>query len=141
MLGTTVGIPVSTAVGLTLTLGTTLGNDHGTISGSIVLVGAALDAPYGIAVGFRQSVALRSRPVFDSSTSSVPGRYVSLVGQDFTDVFDATIVQYDGVDGDIIVDHAVVSVYPHDGAFTVYSNDFYGALEGTTVVTGDAEGQ
>ncbi len=58
--GPDVGVAVSNAAGLTLTLGSTLGIDEGIIVGSMLVVGATLEAAYGVAVA-RRSAARSSR--------------------------------------------------------------------------------
>jgi hypothetical protein len=95
--------------------------------------------PYGIGIGYRQSVALRSHPIYDETGSSNAGRYLGLAGQDLTDTFVSGDNEYAGVAGDRLIDHSMVAIYPHEGAFSTVSSDFYGILEGVEVAVGDAE--
>lgn len=101
------------------------------------LVGTA--NAYGIAAGYRQSVGLRSRPI-DSPSGSSAGRYAGLAGQDVVTVF-ATQPTYQGVAGEVIVDNAVVAIYPHAGPFGGVSLDFYGTLDGVSTSVGSAQAQ
>jgi hypothetical protein len=89
---------------------------------------------YGIAAGYRLSVALRSRPIY-SPTGNDAGRYVGLSGQDAVSIF-GTQPSYTGSSGEVIVDNAIVAIYPHAGPFGGVSLDFYGTLDGVTTVTG-----
>lgn len=96
--------------------------------------------PYGIAVVYRQSVALRSRPIFDATGTANAGRYVAVAGQDITDVF-VNQVEYDATAGERPLDHSIIAIYPHEGVFGSVSSDFFGIGEGVSTTIGTVEAQ
>lgn len=81
--------------------------------------------PYGLAAGFRTSVAQRGSPVWQAD-----GRWVGLVGQD-REVNPTTAEKLLQI-GDVVVDRPVIAAYPHTGLFGSVSVDFYGILQGAT---------
>lgn len=94
---------------------------------------------YGIGVVYRQSVALRSRPVFDPTSSANAGRFVGLAGQDITGTFDSTLQQYDAGTGERAIDNAIIAIYPHEGLFGSVSSDFFGIADGAVATLGGSE--
>ncbi len=91
-------------------------------------------APYGIAMGWRRSAVLRSRPIFDDATSATPGRYLGLAGQDLQSTFVTGQTSFSGTAGQDVLDHAILAIYPHAGKFGSVSNDFFATLDGPSSV-------
>ena len=88
----------------------------------------------GIALGYRAGPSHKASPVTQGD-----GRWVGLVGQDLQSSPSTTEVAL--AVGARVVDHTILTVYPHTGAFTGVSNDFYGVTEGTVPVLGEVEAQ
>lgn len=92
--------------------------------------------PYGVAIGYRASVALRTAPEFSNTGTAEPGRLVGVSGQSAMPVYDAAAVTYAGVANEVIVDDAVIAIWPFEGLFTSGTvAEFEGALEGITATT------
>ena len=94
---------------------------------------------YGIAVGYRETVALRSRPVYSPTADPNAGRYVGLAGQDLSSTFVSGETVYAGQAGDRILDWPIIAIYPHNGLFSTVSVDFYGTIEGATTAMSPVE--
>ncbi|HMV65582.1 MAG TPA: putative metal-binding motif-containing protein [Myxococcota bacterium] len=86
----------------------------------------------GVALGYRVSPSQRAGTVTQND-----GRWVGLVGQDLQ--ASPTGTELAATAGAHLVDHTIIAVYPHDGAFASVSDDFYGVLVGATSTLGTFE--
>lgn len=94
---------------------------------------------FGFGVGYRASVALRSRPIYDATGNSNAGRYLGLVGQDAQAVYASGAASYSGTSGEVIVDDAIIMMYPYEGQLGGVASDFYGSLDGASATLGTFE--
>ncbi|MFM2163527.1 MAG: hypothetical protein RLZZ383_3039 [Pseudomonadota bacterium] len=99
------------------------------VRGGYDLLGAN---PTGVAAGWRSLPLARGNPV-----NATDGRYVGLVGQDRQSSPSSNEIAL--VNGDVVVDHSVVAVYPYEGLWASVEDDFLATLLGTSVVTGAPE--
>jgi hypothetical protein len=86
------------------------------------------NAGFGVAVGYRSSPLLRSRPSFTGI-----GQWAALTGQDIQSQFVSGATTYDAGAGDVVLDHAVMAVLPHDGVYADIEDAFLAILDGAVV--------
>jgi hypothetical protein len=88
---------------------------------------------FGVAVGYRETVSLRSRPIFSVTGSSSAGRYLGLAGQDITSTYVSGQASYSGTAGETVVDDAILLIHPYEGQLASVASDFYGTLDGPEI--------